>query len=446
MRRLLTLFILLVIQSSLYGEIPDKKEEFIYSMETFNGSGFSATFCREDSDTVYILADSENFFWARKTLLYYWPLKKEWTIDKTLFKTFEGFLQVIDPDGKINTQPNVTFTYSAEESDYGVKWQVFIEDEALAKGTEFENLINANKKKQELYQKESQLYEQWINLFLDQIKKERALGNSTDHLVKQIESLEKPVAPETPGLMVNPLRTAHMVKLPEGEYKIRFLNNDGLVMEGSEKKLVVFSKRRTNGIGYDIVPENRWTKPVKSFTPSSILYVNGTTDLYLKPFFEDEYNDLFYNKMLINQSKGNPSLYRWEEVIQVPKTKMEITDDKGTGRMVTEKSYMAEQVPGASLGYKIVLHDPEGAHKNKPPSLKGYHIPIDRTNKYLKVRLQDEAGEYNKLSTRQINIKPENNYDLILMILSALPLLIMLFVTYLRNNYLKTVVQSETKQ
>ena len=79
---------------------------------------------------------------------------------------------------------------------------------------------------------------------------------------------------------------------------------------------MTFSRRRLGGVGYEIIPGNRWTQRVSSNDPSESIYGAGNNILYFRAFKEDEVNELFYNKMLDPQNRGN--LLRWIWVHTVP--------------------------------------------------------------------------------------------------------------------------------
>jgi len=49
-----------------------------------------------------------------------------------------------------------------------------------------------------------------------------------------------------------------------------------------------------------------------------VLYADGTADLYPGPFLELEHNDLYYEKIIRNDAKGNPNLMKWVRIQQVP--------------------------------------------------------------------------------------------------------------------------------
>ncbi len=131
---------------------------------------------------------------------------------------------------------------------------------------------------------------------------------------------------------------------------MRLLTPDGSIIEGSDKRVVAYRPRRTGGIGYEVIPSDKWTRPEESKTPASVLYVNGATDLYLRPFFEDEVNDLFYEKTVSNQSTGNPSLYKWVRMEQVPGAAIEASRPGGKTVMIDEHPFVVNQSTASGFG------------------------------------------------------------------------------------------------
>ena len=62
-----------------------------------------------------------------------------------------------------------------------------------------------------------------------------------------------------------------LFNLEPGEHSIRFRVPNGTTLEGSEKRVLVHEKWRENSIGYDVLPADKWTRPVLSQTPASVL-------------------------------------------------------------------------------------------------------------------------------------------------------------------------------
>ncbi len=200
------------------------------------------------------------------------------------------------------------------------------------------------------------------------------------------------------------MQQAFILNLDPGTYSIRLVNPDGTVMEGSEKTVIVHDRSRTNGIGFEVIPSDRWTRPESSVTPSSVLYVDGSADLYLRPFFEEEFNDLAYEKTLNNAARGNPNIAKWVRIQQVPHATIEV-DRPGSGRSVlTEQPYFVEQAKGSSLGYTIQPYDPAGAHKDKEPNLIAFRVPVDRKVAAIRFHALDGKGERLAGSERELRV------------------------------------------
>ncbi len=430
------LVVVMFLGGVVFSDVPVRKEELIYSILAFAGKEYSGTFCRQDADTIYLMANVDNFLTVRKTLVYFWPITQDWKVDTdALNKPFEGTMVVTGK--KIGTKKikQVRYTYYNAPGEYEVNWKVFTGDAADREWKKYSKMVDEYWKAVEKYYEAKAKYEAELNKLTIEITKARKAGKDTKHYLKILKSLKEPKEPndKRPKYYVRPVEKAFIFNLPIGVYRIKFINRDGKVMEGSEKKLVVFGKRRSNGIGYDVIPGDKWTRPVQSKTPASVLYIDGTTDLYLRPFYQDEFNDLYYNKMIKNDSKGNPNIIKWVRIQQVPKARVELIKRDGSSVVILEKPYYVQQTKGSSLGYKIVPFDPK-KYEGRSPSLRAFHIPISRNIKYMKFRLHDKNGNYLKGSDREIRIIVKSNLSFILFILALLPIGIMFLVLALRSR------------
>jgi len=280
-----------------------------------------------------------------------------------------------------------------------------------------------------------------LNELTIRITRMRDQGQDVSKLVAVLQGLTSPKEPEYPRdylVPPRPVEEAFVLNLPVGEYSIRFFAEDGSVMEGSERKVVSFRKRRAEGIGLEVIPGDKWTRPVESTTPSSVLYVDGSADLYVRPFFEQEYNDLYYEKMQRNDARGNPNVMKWVRIQQVPQAGIRLTGADGQARVIREEPFFVEQIKGASLGYRIVPFDPQGAHKDRDPSLQAFHIPIPKGQPVLRLAAQDKNGAALRGSERQIRIVGPAPAGIVALLLALLPLAVMLAVLIARARKVRS--------
>jgi hypothetical protein len=421
----------------LWAQAPEKVENMVYSIGAFDGKDYTGTFCREEADTIYLIANESNFINIRKTLIYFWPITQEWKADyDTLNENFlNGKIELTDSSGKKQMLEPVKYTYYNFPGEYEINWKVFTGDAADEEYAKYEKMMDDYWAALDKYHEKQLQLEILFNKLIEEIGKRREAGRDISELVEEAQRYAEQGAgdpPERPGYYVRPVEKAFHFDLPPGEYRIRFVLESGEVMEGSDKKMILHKNRRENGIGYDVIPADKWTRPEVSQTPSAVLYVDGTTDLFLRPFYQDEFNDLFYNKTVRNDSKGNPELMKWVKIQQVPKPRVEMILPKNRTESIEEKPYYVEQLKGSALGYKIVPFDPEGRHKDREPSLWAYYIPMGKDASVVKLKLQDKAGEYLSSGERQIRIVFKSGALLVSLILAFIPVGIMIVVLVLR--------------
>jgi hypothetical protein len=438
MRLFLICLVLLLLSGLLFADVPVRSEELIYSIMAFNGRDYAGTFAKQDADTIYLIADVDNFLSIRKTMVYFWPITGEWRTDTdSLNVSFEGTLKLSGREIEPVVLGPTRYTYYNKRGEYEYNWIVAKDAEADKAYEEFQAIVNDYYARAEDYQQAKALYDYMMEQLTNQIMKLRDEGEDVTLLIEELKKAEPPPEPQYPDDYIAPpvqIREAFIVNLPVGEYDISFENEDGTIMEGSDRKLVVFEKRRAEGIGYEVIPGDKWTRPSESTKSSSVLYLDGSTDLFLRPFFQQEYNDLYYEKMLRNDTRGNPSLMKWVRIQQVPRATLQAKKPGSEPEDVTEKPYVVEQIQGAALGYKIVPYDPEGAHVNKEPSLVAFRIFLDPEATALNIHTLDNEGNILDGSRRQVRIIKAEGPKAVLIIIVFLPLIFMGIVRMRRNR------------
>ncbi|MBN1698611.1 MAG: hypothetical protein JW881_13940 [Spirochaetales bacterium] len=434
--------LVLIVSLNASGDIPVKQEDVIYTVTAFNGLHFSRTFCRSDDSTIYLLHDVDNFLLPRKAFIYFWPLSGKWMAEPLdvrkpeKISAFDGTL-VIERDGatveRLQSELYIIYNVSGK---YSNDWKVFVGKAAETEADRLKRELSEYEKRYEAYKIKFDIYTKAKEKLVEKMKVYNDAGKDTGTLIGQYKALEEPVMPVNPTPQELSMGKQFHVVLPEGTYRTRLENRDGLTLQGSEKTLLVFGERRRKNVGYRIVPGDKWTKPIKSYSPFHVLYVDATTDIYLVPFLENEYNDLYYNKLLQNDSRGNVSMYRWEEVKELPDSLLEISSRNVSISTEQEKYYVEPLKGGASLGYKIVPYDPEGEHKDRNYEFSGFRVPIGRNETAVRIRLQDVNGNYYPSGGREIRIVGPASPVFILLFPALLPLLAMIIVIgYRRTHY-----------
>jgi hypothetical protein len=435
------LLLLLLPLSTALADVPVRSEQLIWSILAFNGRDYSPTFTPESSDTIYIVAGSDNIFSAQKTLLYWWPITSEWKTDATSLNVqFPGTLELRDSRGKVTRNQLQEYTYFNVKGRYEQNWKVVTGEAALTEVAKYKTLYAAYFDAVRDFQTKSAAYDNEIQSLSSRIQELRGAGMDVASLLTRMKTLHAPEEPARPAYYAVPpveLQQAFILNLGPGSYSIRLVNPDGSVMEGAEKRLIVHDKRRANGIGFEVIPSDKWTRPETSVTPSSVVYVDGSADLYLQPFFEEDFNDLAYEKTRNNAALGNPNIFKWVRIQQVPQSHIVLAKAGAIPVTLAEQPFLVEQATGSSLGYTIVPFDPAGAQKDKEPSLIAFRVAVDRNVPVMRFHALDGAGAPLEGSERHIRVVGKMHTGWLLLVLSLMPLLVMGIVLYARAGSYK---------
>lgn len=419
------------------GDVPPRDEQFIYAVISFNGKDYSSTFVREPSADLYLMADSNNFLSARKVFVYFWPIGNDYRLDTdALNHRFSGALHV-SGNGIERDLSEREFTYYNLRGDYELNWHVAEGPEAFAVYRDYQNLEAQFGNAQAAYVQEVYAYQQKVNDLAVEVAALRAKGADAADLVAELNRLKPPEAPvpsQKYAAAPVPIQQAFIVNLPAGTYRVFLKNPDGTVMQGSEKRLVVFRQRSADSVGYEVIPGDKWTRPETSKVPSSILYVDGSADLYLRPFYESDYNDLHYEKLIANDAPGNRNLSQWVRLQQVPHARIVAAAPSGTTPL-SEQAFAIQQSSGQALGYTIVPWNQQPHRSTDKPDLIAIHLPIRAGIPVLKVSTQDESGKELPGSEREIRLISGPGAEAALIAFLLSPIACALIVMLLRARW-----------
>ncbi len=414
---------------------PPAERELVYAMQVFEGYGYASTFAPMSEDSIYLLADQDNALSPRYTMVYYWPITRSYRVDwNALNEPVEAYsLEILRGNNLIHTEPLTVCSVALLEG-YGSR------DSELYCGTDAEEgYLRFEEQRQEYTIRSREYYDQLQEF-------QRLYDEYTDAMLDEAvtEKPPAPVRPEEPApflLIVTPPAPSFRINLSSGKYRIRLKDDDGQIIPGSEKKLVVFSHRRT-GIGYNIIPEAEWTKPERSDDPQETIYVDGVSNaaLYLQPFNEAEFNEGYYRGLLDPQDhSGGEDRWVWAhlETYSAATLSLFVPERDEELSRLEEKPYFVLQAPGPRLGYQVVEYDPVTMSSERP-TFYGFKVGLLDHDERLIVQLLDSDGTVVHGSEREIRWLPKRRPTIQYLWLSC-PLLAGAAVTILRRNRTKRV-------
>lgn len=431
-----SILLLALASAAAPAQAPVRSEQLVVSLLAWNGRDYSAVFAPESSDTIYVIAGSDNFLSVRKTLVYWWPLTAEWKMDtKSLNVQFPGTLELRDPRGKVERLPLQEYTYFNVKGEYELNWKVATGEAARQELQKYQSLYASYSQAMQEYRQKSAAREAELQSLEALIQKLRAQGKEIAAPLERLQNLPKPEAPVAPPYYVVPpvdMQQAFILNLAPGRYAVRLITPDGSVMEGSERTVVAHERMRSGGIGFEVIPSDKWTRPETSVAPSSVLYVNGDADLYVRPFLQDEFNDLAYERTINNGARGNPTIAKWVRIQQVPHATITVQDGSGGRSLLEETPYFVKQSEGASLGYTIIPFDPKGPREQ--PDIIAMRIPVRGNTGAIRFSALDSKGATLPGSERQIRVVAGIRAPALLIALALTPLLLMALLLGLRQR------------
>lgn len=402
--------------------VPLRQEQFVYSFNVFDSKGWSSGFIPKSESTLYLIAGKDNIISARKTVVYFWPIEGKYKAGwKILNENVQGTVEILK-HGKIIKKLERQDTVLCYPEGY---WG---EESSLYKGEKAREWYQKYKKAQDEhykalndYYKAMAKYRQEMDRLFGELKKRKEIGEKGS----SIKIPEKPEPPEGPDLYVTEPKKNYVINLPPGGYKIRLRAEDGTVVEGSEKKILVFTARRKAGVGYQIIPGNRWTKKKKCNDPAKVIYAAGENLLYFRPYKQNEYNELYYNKLLDPQNEGKKEDWKWVHAEPIEDVFLLFYGGEKMLERKDKESYKVEQTSGPELGYNIVKYTKEKFPGGKP-TFEGYQLTLSENlpKKGYRIYLQKKQGnEVIHGSEREIRLVKKKNIDF-LYYLSIFPLII----------------------
>ena len=214
-----------------------------------------------------------------------------------------------------------------------------------------------------------------------------------------------PDKPDLPNEYVTEPENGYLVVLPAGKYHLLIRNPKGEVVPKSRRNLVVFSKKE-EGIGYQILPETKWTQPMQSDDYNSHIFGLGNHTFYIKPFKVQKFNKHHFLKLSKLHSpvsgKGLENTDCWVYTSEITaRYTLEVVKHNKVIAKIEQKPYFVKQRPGHNLGYDIVDFDIQ-SYPDEKPTFYAYKFTIPDSFGEYQLRLVNQEGIILKTSIRKV--------------------------------------------
>jgi hypothetical protein len=398
--------------------------DFVFGTNHYDGILYSSAMVPPSVKQMFLIADHTNVVAARFTDIYYWPITNEYRADWDKANIIiDGQLEILQGGSLLQVITLTEYVIQYDANDQVNTIQFYFGQDALEARENFEEL-------QRQYRQDLSDYHGTLNEYRIQFQK--ALSDLQAGLITEEEL---PVMPEPLAdlsLFSTNILMGFPINLPVGLYQIQFRSADGALNPDSQKALQTFRSIRS-GVGYKIIPEERWTAPEFSQDESEVIYSLRGKTFYIQPYDQELYNQLYYTRMNNPQDRlSRTDLTTW--VAHQPIQNALLKIQKGSSVEEIElRDFFVQQFAGSRLGYEIVEFDPESMNS---PSFSGFKVEIEHPFTNYTIELGEREGQVTIGSHRHIRVILVERQNLIYVV-SGIPLLVGIGAIIIRKRTIR---------
>jgi hypothetical protein len=368
-------------------QAPARERQFVYGLNLFDGVHFSGGFAPPGVDTLYLLADHASVVDPKRTEVYFWPLENRYRADfAALNELVPGVLEISRGSRQVATVELTGYVIQLDQASPGSGARLYLGEAARAARARFETERADYLRRLREYTDANEA----SSRRLAELRARAARG-------ERVTVADPPVPPVPLALFSTELLRGFPLRLPAGEYRIRIRAPGGAIVPDSERRLVAIVPRR-HGVGYDVVPQEKWTIPDQANDPASIIYTRPGAVIYLQPYGELEFNALEYARLRDPQDReATPNRWTWVRVLPITGATM-LLRRGGQEERRALGDFTVRQLPGAALGYTVVPFEqppgdpPPGGPGPRQPDLTAFRITAPAGRDRFRLRLIDTEG------------------------------------------------------
>jgi hypothetical protein len=342
LRYLVALLLALVVPSAALAQEPVKQREFVYGLNVFDGITYQSGFVPAAVGELYVVAGADSVVDPKVTDVYFWPITNEYRPDfVSLNELVPGKLEVSQAGRLVGALDLTPYVVQFDQTGQDPNGRLYTGDAAQAAWARFQA-------ERASYIQRLREYTEANLAFNEKLDEIRKAGGGTPP--------EPPREPVPLTLYSTEPAQGFRINLPAGEYLIQVRDGSGQVVPGSAKRLAAIAPRR-QGVGYEVVPQEKWTFPERADDPADAIYTVPSGVVYLRPFQQLEFNALEYARLRNPQDiQATANRWTWVHTAALTDAQM-LVRGSGTEQRLPLAEFKVEQVPGAALGYRVVPFD-----------------------------------------------------------------------------------------
>lgn len=393
-RLLIRLFAIFVTIGPAAALEPERREAVVINGRVWEGFAYREMLLPSSMNTLTLMAGRDSAITFARTQEYYWPLSRQVYVDFERQRDELAGVLRIEQDGQVvgeiaRSSFSIVYPKGAINGDGRLLWGQAAADAYQA----YQDEEKAFARRFVEAQRAHTAYEH----ALLEAGAARKRGEPVAHI---------PVPPPLPEpslrLVTKPV-PGYRVELAPGTYQISLLA-EGAPIPGSMRLLRVVDVRGRRTVVADIIPEERWTKPLASNTEATRVFARPGSIFYVTLAEADRFDEAEYIPVVTPQSEAvaGRSLWVRRKPSDADSISLSWTGVEGA-RNVSLTRLKVEQTQGSGFGYRV-----RNAREGEKEDLKAFVIPVptDQSGTRGLITLEDTGQQ--ALTREVVVVQPRN--------------------------------------
>jgi hypothetical protein len=339
---LFALFLAAMTAGSAAAIEPERRDAVVVTGRVWDGFAFQEMFLPSRSSALHLITGEDSALSFVDTKEYYWPLSRQVYVDlEAKRQDIDGVLK-INQDGKdIAVIRPSSYVVLYPQGAVNGRGQLLWGDAAAAAYTTYQDEERSfNRRYSEALARQTTYEKKLVEAGAARMKGSPA------------EIIPPPEAVPTPRLrlVTAPVR-AYRVALPAGRYDM-VLYVDEKPVEGTARTLDVVDMSGRSVVVADVVPEERWTRPIQSNHPDERIFAKTGSTFYLTLTAADRFQEADYLSVVSPQADV---VHGRDIVVRRKPAEIDMVDVR-FGRAEAHASlarFKVEQAAGSGFGYRV---------------------------------------------------------------------------------------------
>ena len=339
---------------------PARRDVIVLSGRVWDGFGFREMFLPSTFPTLHLVSGRDSALSFVGTQEYYWPLSRQVYVDfEAKREDMTGLLEISQNGRHLADVPLTDYAILYPEGAVNGDGQLLWGDDATRAYAAYQ-------------EGEKAFARRYVEAQAARTAYERKLIETGAARIKGVPApvlAPPPALPEPSLRLVTKPVPAYRVALPPGAYEMQLLQ-DGRPVASTRRHLVVADLQGSSVVVGDVIPEERWTRPIASNMGDQRIYARPGATFYLTLTDADRFPETDYIPVVSPQAEAVDGRDTWvrRKPSGIGAVSLALP---GSPTAVTLTPLKVEQTDGSGFGYRV-----RPVHAGEKPDMTAFAIAV----------------------------------------------------------------------